>query len=122
MHCCLAELNVTSGNFQFRIKNADNNAYTVDCVYTFNENYYDNSHVLTTTSPDYWSYTGSAWDLKYDRVDESHATGGRCETQSSGALQGTFSETFLRFNVLEYVLPFYEYRKWQIYGFLIYPQ
>jgi len=87
LQCCCAE-NVTSSNFQFRIKNAANNVYTVDCVYTFNENYYDNSHVLTTTSPDYWSFTGSAWDLKYDRIDGSHATGGRCETQTSEALQG----------------------------------
>lgn len=83
LSCSTAE-NVTSSQFQFRIQNS-----AVDCAFVYNENYYDSSHVLTTTSPDYWSYTGSAWDLKYNRVDESHAVGGRCETPTSGALQGS---------------------------------
>jgi hypothetical protein len=86
--------NFTSGgdNFQFRVKNSANNAYSIDCAFKYNENYYDNSHVLSTTQPSYWSSTGSAWDLKYDRIDEGHAVGGRCETQPSDILQGILSK------------------------------
>ena len=65
----------TSGEFQFRVKNAANNVYNLDCFFDSQSNYYDSSHVKTTTQPYNWVLSGSSWDLKYQRIDESHADG-----------------------------------------------
>lgn len=75
-------------DFLFRVKNSAGSAYTISCPFAYNENYYDDSHVKSTTNPNNWANSGSNWDLKYQRIDAGHAEGGRCETSSSTALTG----------------------------------
>ena len=86
-----AETNMTASSpydFQFRVKNSAGSAYTISCPFAYNENYYDSSHVKSTTNPNNLVNSGYSWDLKYQRIDAGHAEGGRCETASSIALTG----------------------------------
>lgn len=88
-------LNVNA-DFQVRVKNINNSSYEVPCSFVYNKNNYQTS-VTTTTSADYWRQVdGNKYDLRFDRVDNENAIGGRCETglTNTFAGDGIFSSHF----------------------------
>eukprot|EP01031_Cornospumella_fuschlensis_P025104 gene25104-30321_t len=76
------------GDFQVRVKNINNNAYTMSCAFLYNENFYEPGQ-KTTTLPEYWVNRGDgSFDLKFHWIDNNHSNGGRCQTSTSSALVG----------------------------------
>lgn len=74
--------------FQVQIKTVQGNAYNISCLFADNSNYYGTS-VNTKTVPEDWAYvSGNEYNLSYQRIDETHAQAGRCETAFSDAITG----------------------------------
>lgn len=88
--------------FQVRLKNLNNNAYSVTCNFYYNENFFEPGQ-KTTTAPEYWVNRGDgSYDLKYHRIDNNHSNGGRCQTTTSNVLTGNgvfTTEIYIHSNV-----------------------
>lgn len=63
------------GLFQVQVRNKENNVYNISCSFVAQTNAYGTS-IKTTTVPENWEYvTGNEYNLRFDRVDSTHANG-----------------------------------------------
>ncbi|CAN5314177.1 hypothetical protein BH11MYX1_BH11MYX1_43160 [soil metagenome] len=85
--------------FMAKLKNAAGNQYEVTCAEQLGAPNYYGSDTKTTTTTDTWgcgtaeNCQANQFQLRFARIDATHANGGRCITSDTAALtgDGTFS-------------------------------
>jgi hypothetical protein len=96
--------------FEVTLKNANKNQYTITCTEQIGATNYYGSDTKTTTATEQWgcgtaqSCQDNQFQLRFARIDATHAIGGRCITADTSTLtgDGTFSaRVYIHSNVAD---------------------